>query len=201
MATIGQIYYNVIDKRTGTCTSSGPDIFNDIVQGRTFTKVGIQAQPGTKVIMGTDSSGINNKTIMIGITGIYELDDDIAIKNMKFIKPLKYKLDVDDSNKAMKDGAEAIKNAENKRKTALQVALTQWGVNGVPPSNPSQSTFTTYWNEFTRIQTEFLREYNIGLNMYQSGINGIYKLPNEEDLNHPDNYDDLYNVIIDFIYE
>lgn len=201
MATVGQIYYNVIDKRTRSCTSSGTDIFNDIVKGRTFTKVGIQAQPGTKVVMGTDNTGTNNKTIMIGITGTYELDDDIAIKSMKFIRPLKYELKVDESNQAMKDGAQMIKKAEDDREAALQTALANYGVGGVPPSDPSQSTFTLYWNEFNRIQTQFLEDYNKGLDKYQSGINGIYKLPHEDMLEHPDNYDDLYNVIIDFIYE
>jgi hypothetical protein len=34
-----------------------------------------------------------SKTIMVGRTGIYELDDDIAITNMYFIRPRKYKKD------------------------------------------------------------------------------------------------------------
>lgn len=204
MATVGQIYYNVIDKRTRSCISSGTDIFSDIVSGyraTQFTKIGIQAQPGTKVIMGTDNTGVNTKTIMIGITGTYELDDNIAIKSMKFVRPLKYELKPDLSNKAMEDGAEIIAAAEEAREQGLAKALQDYGVAGKPPNDPNMPTFKDYWNEFNRIQTEFINEYNRGLNEYQSGINGIYKLPNEDNLESPENYDDLYNVIIDFIYE
>lgn len=204
MATVGQIYYNVVDKRNRTCVSSGTDIFRDIVSGyqaTQFTKIGIQAKPGTKVIMGTDNTGSNDKTIIIGITGIYELDNDIAIKKMLFLRPLKYEFDPDESTEAMREGVAIIRAAEIKREQDLAAAMRNYGTGGVAPNNPAEPTFQAYWNAFNRAQTEFLQQYNLGLSKYQNGINGIYKLPNENNLEAPENYDDLYDVIVDFLYE
>jgi len=46
-------------------------------------KIGIQGPPGTKFIIG-DSGTTNSMdhVIMIGRTGIYELNDDIVIKKL-----------------------------------------------------------------------------------------------------------------------
>lgn len=88
MASIGQIYYNVLDTNSGGYLSSnGVDIYSDIVSayGATaFNKIGIQAPPGTQVVMN------DTKNIMIGRTGIYELDYDIKILTMYFVRPKKY---------------------------------------------------------------------------------------------------------------
>lgn len=91
MSAIGQIYYRVVDtSSTGDgkhYISSGIDIYNDIVSAssaKQFTKVGIQAPPGAQVVMNA------SKTIMIGRTGIYELDEDIVITSMKFVRPTVY---------------------------------------------------------------------------------------------------------------
>ena len=191
MATVGQVYYNVIDKNSGSCLSSGPDIFKDIVSGYNatqFTKVGIQAKPGTIVIMN------ETKTIMVGQTGVYELDDDIVITNLYFKRPAKYTKDIEQSNAAIDQGIEKIKAAEAKKQKALQDL-------GVAPGRDNENAFTTYWNKYNEIQTTFIREYNEGLSLFQTGSNGIYTLPNPNNIQAPENYDDLYNVIVDFIYE
>ena len=76
MPTVGQIYYNVIDNNSGSYASSKEDIYTDLVAqvgASQFNKVGVQAPPGTKMVMN------ESKQIMVGRTGIYELDEDIAI--------------------------------------------------------------------------------------------------------------------------
>lgn len=191
MATVGQVYYNVIDKNTGSCLSSGPDIFTDIVSkygAKQFVKIGVQAKPGTRMVMN------NSKTIMIGATGIYELEDDIIITNMYFIRPKKYIKDIIASNSAIEQGIEKIKKADEDRTNGL-AAL---------PAEPNKSdidAFNSYWSQYNNIQTQFIKDYNEGLKLFQTGSNGIYTLPNPTNIQAPENYDDLYNVIVDFIYE
>lgn len=196
MATVGQIYYNVIDKNSGECISSGPDIFKDIVAGypaQRFKKIGVQAKPGTLMI-------INDKqpAIMVGATGIYELDDEITVESMRFVRPPKYEKNEEKSNAAIVSGGSKMSNAEKDRDKSL-VAL------GDPPqlaedrSNIEQ--YSNYWNEYSKIQTTFIAAYNDGLKEFQPGRYGIYDLPNPTNIDAPENYEDLYNVIIDFLYE
>lgn len=196
MATVGQVYYNVIDKNSGSCLSSGPSIFKEGTPGELvsrygatqFNKVGIQAKPGTIVVMN------NTKTIMIGQTGIYELDEDIAITSLYFNRPPKYMKDVEQSDAAIAEGIAKIKAAEEKQTKAL-AAL------GPEPDKSDEVAFKSYWDRHNAIQTTFIQEYNEGLNLFQTGNNGIYRLPNPDNIQAPENYDDLYDVIIDFIYE
>lgn len=77
MARVGQLYYNVIVN--GANESNIEDIkAKNIIEGKIITKLGIQAPAGTRAY-------INNKTILIGRTGIYELDDDILINSISFV--------------------------------------------------------------------------------------------------------------------
>lgn len=196
MATVGQVYYNVIDKNSGSCLSSGPNIFKEGTPGELvkryganqFNKVGIQAKPGTIVVLN------DTKTIMIGQTGVYELDDDIVITSLYFNRPPKYTKDIEQSNAAIDEGIAKIKAAEEKQQKAL-AAL------GPEPSKTNEAAFKSYWDRYNTIQTTFIKEYNEGLNLFQTGNNGIYRLPNPDNIQAPENYDDLYDVIIDFIYE
>lgn len=206
---VGQVYYNVLDKSaSGTkVVSSGIDIFNDIIpaikDAEHFSKVGIQATPGTIVNMKTDNGDWIE--IMIGISGIYELDENIKIIGLKFNRPPKYEYDESASIENQKNGAQIMNQAHNDRDKAIEQLLNNYGVNNAQggreaPTDPSSSTFRAYWDGFVDIQTTFLEKYNEGLAAYQSGINGIYTLPNKSNLEDPENYGDLYNVIIDFIY-
>lgn len=196
MATVGQVYYNVIDKNTGSCLSSGPSIFREGTPGELvkryganqFNKIGIQAKPGTIVVMN------DTKTIMIGQTGIYELDDDIVITSLYFNKPPKYIKDIEQSNEAIAEGIAKIKAAEQKQQNALSQL-------GTEPDKSNEEAFKSYWSQYNNIQSTFIKEYNEGLSLFQTGNNGIYRLPNPDNIQAPENYDDLYDVIIDFIYE
>lgn len=196
MPTVGQIYYNVIDNNSGSYASSGQDIFRNIVAqigASQFNKVGVQAPAGTKIVMN------EFKSIMIGRTGIYELDEDIAITNMYFIRPRKYKKDEQASQQAIQQGTADMQKADTKRTADLEEFHRQ------NPTIPDQETdpeaYQAYWEAYNNIQTEYIEAYQIALNIYNKGINGIYVLPNPENINAPENYQDLYNVIIDFIYE
>ena len=78
MATVGQVYYNVIDHDSGGILApmTGINIFQNIVSAygaNQFTKLGIQAPPGTRVVLN------DNKTIVLD----YEYFD----KNIDEVNP------------------------------------------------------------------------------------------------------------------
>lgn len=196
MATVGQIYYNVIDNNSGSYIKSGEDIFTDIVNqigASQFNKVGIQASPGTQIVMN------NAKTIMVGRTGIYELDDDIAITAMYFVRPRKYEKDEEASAEAIEQGVAGMQAAEDARERALEQFYIDNPV--IPDRETDPEGYQAYWDAYNNIQMTYIAAYQEALNLYNSGINGIYVLPNPGDVSAPENYQDLYNVIIDFIYE
>ena len=196
MATVGQIYYNVIDNNSGSYIKSGEDIFTDIVNqigASQFNKVGIQASPGTQIVMN------NAKTIMVGRTGIYELDDDIAITAMYFVRPRKYEKDEEASAEAIEQGVARMQAAEDARERALEQFYVDNPV--IPDRETDPEGYQAYWDAYNNIQMTYIAAYQEALNLYNSGINGIYVLPNPGDVDASENYQDLYNVIIDFIYE
>ena len=49
-----------------------------------------------------------SKTIMIGRTGIYELDEDIVITSMKFVRPTVYIKDEKESESKKQEGEKII---------------------------------------------------------------------------------------------
>lgn len=195
MPTVGQVYYNVIDNNSGSYVSSGQNIFSDIIAqvgASQFNKVGVQAPAGTKIVMN------ESKTIMVGRTGIYELDDDIAITNMYFIRPRKYEKDEEASQQAIKQGTAGMQAADKKRSEDLERFYKE------NPDMPDQDTdpegYKAYWDAYNNIQTAYIEAYQTALSLYNQGVNGIYVLPNPDNVDAPENYQDLYNVIIDFIY-
>lgn len=141
-----------------------------------FSKVGIQAPAGTRIIMNKNE----DKVIMIGKTGIYELDEDINIDYMRFIKPIKYKLDETATNVAIEKGKQALMEAEKFKQDNIDTL---------------DKNSSTYWEDYTRLQEQYFNLYNTALVQYKKGVNGIY-------VRDPDSTEDLLeNIIIDFIYE
>ena len=133
MPTVGQVYYNVIDNNSGSYVSSGQNIFSDIIAqvgASQFNKVGVQAPAGTKIVMN------ESKTIMVGRTGIYELDDDIAITNMYFIRPRKYEKDEEASQQAIEQGTEGMQAADKKRADDLEQFYKENPVMPDPDTDP-----------------------------------------------------------------
>lgn len=195
MPTVGQVYYNVIDNNSGSYVSSGQNIFSDIIAqvgASQFNKVGVQAPAGTKIVMN------ESKTIMVGRTGIYELDDDIAITNMYFIRPRKYEKDEEASQQAIEQGTGGMQAADKKRADDLEQFYKENPVMPDPDTDPEG--YRAYWDSYNNIQTTYIEAYQTALSLYNQGVNGIYVLPNPDNIDAPENYQDLYNVIIDFIY-
>lgn len=195
MPTVGQVYYNVIDNNSGSYVSSGQNIFSDIIAqvgASQFNKVGVQAPAGTKIVMN------ESKTIMVGRTRIYELDDDIAITNMYFIRPRKYEKDEEASQQAIEQGTEGMQAADKKRADDLEQFYKENPVMPDPDTDPEG--YRAYWDSYNNIQTTYIEAYQTALSLYNQGVNGIYVLPNPDNIDAPENYQDLYNVIIDFIY-
>lgn len=188
MSAIGQIYYRVVDtSSTGDgkhYISSGIDIYNDIVSAssaKQFTKVGIQAPPGAQVVMNA------SKTIMIGRTGIYELDEDIVITNMKFVRPTVYIKDEEESESKKQEGEKIIKEA----KVALEAAITALGEE---PADPTSDAYKTYWNGYNEANETYITAFQKGSAILNQGLNGVYK--KDETV-----IGELDNVIVDFIYD
>lgn len=188
MSAIGQIYYRVVDtSSTGDgkhYISSGIDIYNDIVSAssaKQFTKVGIQAPPGAQVVMNA------SKTIMIGRTGIYELDEDIVITSMKFVRPTVYIKDEKESESKKQEGEKIIKEA----KVALEAAIAALGEE---PADPTSDAYKTYWNGYNEANETYITAFQKGSAILNQGLNGVYK----EDKTV---IGELDNVIVDFIYD
>lgn len=188
MSAIGQIYYRVVDtSSTGDgkhYISSGIDIYNDIVSAssaKQFTKVGIQAPPGAQVVMNA------SKTIMIGRTGIYELDEDIVITSMKFVRPTVYIKDEKESESKKQEGEKIIKEA----KAALEAAIAALGEE---PTDPTSDAYKTYWNGYNEANETYITAFQKGRTILNQGLNGVYK----EDKTI---IGELDNVIVDFIYD
>lgn len=226
MASVGQIYYNVLDAINQENPSYEDNLISNIssevlygengnnivtsYQGATqFNKIGIQAPPGTQVIL-------NSKSIMIGRTGIYELDDDIVITYMAFVKPKHYVQDTKAIHDAIEESTGIFRQSEIDKENAMTAFYQQYGTLPAQiPSYPQREDYDTEeeyeaamavyqeelenyvaaYNAYKDIQDAFIASYEPALSEYNQGINGIYVLD-------PDNpYEDLYNVIIDFIYE
>lgn len=207
MAIIGQIVYNLQDHSNGSVISTSAanlnttvssldsnydsakiNIFSDNLvskYGASFQKLGIQAAPGTKVMIN------GNKTIMIGRTGVYELDEDVLATSLYFIRPYKYILNTVETEKNLTEGISGFEKAEEKRATSLASLNNEYS---------GKEKDSNYWSRYTNIQAEYETAYNEAFSKYISGINGVYQLPNPDNLNDDNNYEDLYNVIIDFIY-
>lgn len=189
MSAIGQIYYRVVDTNSSGdgknyISSSGIDIYKDIVNAssaKQFTKVGIQAPPGAQVVMN------ESKTIMIGRTGIYELDEDIAITSMRFVRPTIYIKDDKESESKKQEGEKIIKEA----KAALEAAIAALGEE---PSDSTSDAYKVYWNGYNEANETYIIAFQKGSAILNQGLNGVYK-KDESSIG------ELDNVIVDFIYD
>lgn len=137
MARVGQIIYNLQDYQQsgGRISTSGANVFATIVDtdtgydpskriniyenvvshydGQRFSKLGIQAAPGTQFILN------GTKGMIVGRNGIYELDD-IVITELSFVRPRNYVLDSVATQMKLDAGIAALTDAENTRAAALK---------------------------------------------------------------------------------
>lgn len=216
--SIGQLYYQVErisdDKKTITLRSSSSieagniTIFgsdHNIVEeygASKFTRLGIQAPPGTKVVL--------NKTheVIIGRTGIYEIEANIT--HLYFVKMRKYEKDEAAMLTAKYQGSQLMYEAEQERIQNME--NLPWTPNFPEEESEWENWVSdggdkseTYWNKYVDAQDEFLTgdnddKYNAGLALYQKGRNGIYKLPYPDNPDDERNFVDLKNIVIDFLY-
>lgn len=189
MAT-GQLYYNVrmadgsLKSSDGVTESNffGSNIVS-LANVSRFTRIGIQAPPGTKVVLN------QTRTIMIGRTGIYELEANIT--SLVVIRLVNYNHLTDEENADKRAGLLAMIAAENTWHEYL-MGLTipnegePWTIDDDALVDAERAYQTTYQGNTDPVTAHAL---------YMTGYNGIY----EQDADKP--YVDVENVIIDYQYE
>lgn len=209
MTAIGQIVYNLQDYNNSggyisslndnisqTISSSDPsydskkiNIFSQDLVSKvgtsSFTKLGVQAPPGTKMLINS------TKTVMVGRTGVYELDSEISVTNLNFIRPYKYVLDEIATEQNLTEGTKGFQTAEDNREQSLAALELEY---------QDKEKDEIYWQKYTEIQDEYIKLYNESLSKYLKGVNGIYVLPNPSQPESDENYEEIYNIIIDFLY-
>ena len=158
-------------------------------------KLGIQAPSGTKVHLNSGNTDGDEQIIMIGRTGMYELDENISITDIYFERPRNYILDEDATEKQLSLGKQGMRAAEEERETNINKLK-----NGETPYENIIKDSKEYWNAYIDINDKFQAAYDTAKGQYNIGVTGIYKLPNKDDLNAEENYKELYNIIIDFEY-
>lgn len=162
-----------------------------------ISKLGIQAPSGTKVHL--NSGGQNDEQIiMIGRTGMYELDENISITDIYFERPRNYILDEEATTAQLLSGKKNMQAAEEERENKIRL-LNE----GKDPYHEGQTIVKDskeYWACYIHINDDFQLAYDTAKGQYNIGVTGIYKLPNKDNPNAEENYKELYNIIIDFEY-
>lgn len=171
---IGQILYKVKVPQDGSITSnpSNINIFNNILNQigvSSIKKLGIQAPNGTICY-------VNGQEIMIGRTGMYELDEVIIVSSLYFVKKQIYILDSSATADQLEDSKRRIDQLEAKRQADTAQLI---------------KTDPDYYKKYIEIQEEFYKGYSVALELYNEALQGIYINGGEEDLE---------NIIIDFLY-
>ena len=204
---IGQFYYNVeqiegegSNTRLQTISNiTTNQIFNsnivEVAKAARFTRLGIQAPPGTKVVI--------NRThnIIIGRTGLYELEADIT--HLYFVRTIKYIKDEDAIKLAKYKGSKMMLEAEQARINNMRNLPSDYIF---PTSeNAWSDRDERYWDQYINYENLYINGsnrngYEAGLAQYQKGKNGIYKLPNPDDESADENFVVLRNVVIDYQY-
>lgn len=204
---IGQIVYNLEDYMgTGGLVSTARnntrvtsfnnddyenqriDIFhNNILEGLDVNKLGIQAPPGTKFFLNGSKGDSSSKgqEIVIGRTGVYELDDGIAVTSLVFDQPKKFTIDIQATNEAITNGINQMEDAKIKFDNAYKALKLSYDAANTTMTNKE------FWENYDIIHDEYLNEYNAARAKYIQGVAGIYVQ------NHLS--EDLHNIIIDYI--
>ena len=151
-------------------------------------KIGIQAPPGTKFTFNKATTQDTGEWIMVGRTGIYELNDDIVIDYLRFQRPQNYIINKELSQQLQATGTGIMKAA---RDTFLQKINELEKTLGQAPDRTEAGS--EYWTEYNNAHQNYITQYKSGLGIYLKGKAGVY-VPDPTIV-------DLYNIIIDFTYE
>ena len=205
MAQPYQLYYRLEDFRTeeryqtssieGTPLNIYSDIVSQFKKGN-FNKLGIQAPAGTKFYINSSTS-----PIMVGRTGIYELDESINVNSLKFEAPKNYVLNKGKTQECLVEGINQTKAA----KSFYDEYMTK--IAGLPGNTDSQKNYTSqYWKDYNviyqggtlsngeNIENGYSAQMEGAYNSMIQGINGVYDEKKEE-------RKEINNVIIDFLIE
>lgn len=191
------VYQNNLNDSTETTTNDETgyenkkiDIFGaNILKGfNNVKKIGIQAPPGTKFTFNKATTQDTGEWIMVGRTGIYELNDDIVINYLRFQRPQNYIINKELSQQLQATGTGIMKVA---RDTFLQKINELETTLGQAPDRTEAGS--EYWTEYNNAHQNYITQYKSGLGIYLKGKAGVY-VPDPTIV-------DLYNIIIDFTYE
>lgn len=191
------VYQNNLNDSTETATNDEINYNNkkinifetNILEGfNNVKKIGIQAPPGTKFTFNKATTQDTGEWIMIGRTGIYELNDDIVINYLKFQRPQNYIVNKELSQQLQATGTGIMKVA---RDTFLQKINELEKTLGQAPDRTEAGS--EYWTEYNNAHQNYITQYKSGLGIYLKGKAGVY-VPDPTIV-------DLYNIIIDFTYE
>ena len=185
---VGQIVYNLYNfgEAEHPITTEGIDIMNNknlLANFGNAVKLGIQCEPGERWTIET-SSGNEPKEIMVGRSGVYELDNDIIVSLLKYNPRKGYILNEEKTNEAINKGLLGLNAAEDERTRSLK----EFGIDMSDTNNLTQDQV----NEYNNIQNKFQQAYKIAYATYIRGVNGIYE-ESEENIKPK-------NIIIDFVY-
>lgn len=168
------------------------------ISGSPILKLGIQAPSGTKVHLNSGDTDGDEQIIMIGRTGMYELDENINITGIYFERPRNYILDEDATSTQLSLGKQGMKTAEEMRENRINT-LNE-GTNPYVTGQTIVKDSKEYWDCYIKINDDFQKAYDTAKGQYNIGVTGIYKLPNQDNTDAEENYKELYNIIIDFEY-
>lgn len=150
---------------------------------RKITKLGIQAPPGTKFFINKNSDFL----IMVGRTGVYEIEDGPSIESLQFVQPNEFTLDTYETQQRINLGLKGMRDAKNnfdKRLLSIQTLGEA--------SNDSDS-LKKYYEKYDEYHAEYVEKYDNAKGMYIQGLSGVYK--------KSPSIQRLKNIIIDFIYD
>lgn len=191
------VYQNNLNDSTETTTNDETDYENkkidifgtNILKGfNNVKKIGIQAPPGTKFTFNKATMQDTGEWIMVGRTGIYELNDDTVINYLRFQRPQNYIVNKELSQQLQATGTGIMKVA---RDTFLQKINELEKTLGQAPDRTEAGS--EYWTEYNNAHQNYITQYKSGLGIYLKGKAGVY-VPDPTIV-------DLYNIIIDFTYE
>ena len=150
-------------------------------------KLGIQAPPGTVFYLRRPGV-IDANSIIVGRTGVYEFEDDnIQIDFLAFKRPTQYVLDPVKTQQYINEGIKQMEEAKLKFDTEYNKIKLAKNTSGGSMTNEK------FWEDYDALYEDYSEEYYTARTKYLQGQAGIYI----NDLNYNN---DLYNVIIDFVY-
>lgn len=198
--TLGQIVYNIDNIKDSKNEEIKNMLINGIVQtpenknGKLpeqsiITKLGIQAEPGTKIIL-TLSGSNNTISIIIGRTGIYELDEKVTISQLKIEPTYKYELNEDKTREAQNLAATKFLNIIETNNNITDVGFD----NEEGWIGEEEAAITTWVNRYQTNDQLFQEGYI----EYLKGKNGIYDIA--KDGNNKPIIEEMHNIIIDYVY-